>query len=149
VSVPQGCAADEVACALPGNSCRMEETLIDRVYGCSFIPELWPGVLRDTSKLSESVGASLFVTNPDVPAWTASKNAKGITGHFINDGWYWRGKLMSMVHKSRHAGFLRDVDVSTPGELEDEPIYPDNFNQLGFGWSAVGGHVTGRGAPRV
>jgi DNA-binding CsgD family transcriptional regulator len=115
----------------------MDDTLIDRIYECSFIPELWPDVLRDTSKLSESVGASLFVTNPDVTAWTASKNAKDITGRFINDGWYWRGKLMSMVHKSRHAGFLRDVDLSTPGELEDEPIYRDNWRKMGLGWGAA------------
>lgn len=115
----------------------MEETLIDRIYECSFIPELWPEVLRDTSKLSESAGASLFVTNPDVTAWSASKNATEITGRFIKDGWYWRGTLMSKVHKSRHAGFLRDVDFATPDELDDEPIYRDNWRRMGLGWGAA------------
>ena len=61
----------------------LESELIDRIYECSFVPELWPQVLRDTSKISESAGASLFVTNPDVTAWTASKNSHAITGRFV------------------------------------------------------------------
>lgn len=115
----------------------MEDSLIDRVYECSFIPELWPEVLRDTSKLSDSAGASLFVTNPRVTAWTASKNAHEITGRFIEGGWYWRGNLMTRVHKSRHAGFLRDVDFFSPDELEGEPIYRENWRKMGLGWGAA------------
>jgi hypothetical protein len=37
----------------------MEAELVDRIYECCFVPELWPEVLRDTSKLSQSAGASL------------------------------------------------------------------------------------------
>jgi hypothetical protein len=40
----------------------MDAELVDRIYECGFVPELWPQVLRDTSKISESAGASLFVT---------------------------------------------------------------------------------------
>src|SRR6185369_15816538 len=94
-----------------------EARLVDRIYECSFVPELWPDVLRDTSKISNSAGASLFVTNPEVTAWTASKNAQPIAGQFVNDGWYWRGTLMSRVHNSRHPGFLRYVDLCTEAEL--------------------------------
>jgi DNA-binding CsgD family transcriptional regulator len=115
----------------------MDDSLIDRIYECSFVPELWPEVLRDTSKISESAGASLFVTNPHVTAWTASKNAFAITGRFIEEGWYWRGTLMTKVHKSMHAGFLRDVDLSAPEELENEPIYRENWRKMGLGWGAA------------
>ena len=72
-----------------------ESELIDRIYECGFVPELWPQVLRDTSKISESAGASLFVTNPDVTAWTASKNSQPIAERFVSDGWYWRGQLIA------------------------------------------------------
>jgi DNA-binding CsgD family transcriptional regulator len=111
--------------------------LVDRIYECGFVPELWPQVLRDTSKISESAGASLFVTNPDVTAWTASNNARPITERFIADGWYWRGRLMSRVHNSRHPGFLRDVDICSEEELEEEPIYRDNWRKMGLGWGAA------------
>lgn len=115
----------------------MEAELIDRIYECSFVPEQWPQVLRDASKISDSAGASLFVTNPEVTAWTASRNAQGIAGQFVADGWYWRGQLMSRVHASRHAGFLRDVDLMAPEALEEEPIYRDNWRKMGLGWGAA------------
>jgi DNA-binding CsgD family transcriptional regulator len=115
----------------------MDAELIDRIYECSFVPELWPQVLRDTSKISNSAGASLFVTNPDVTAWTASKNSRQITEQFIADGWYWRGQLMSRVHKTRHPGFLRDIDLCSEAELEEEPIYRDNWRKIGLGWGAA------------
>ncbi len=115
----------------------MDDSIIDRIYECSFVPQLWPDVLRDTSKLSDSMGASLFVTNPEVTAWTASRNAKDITGRFVEDGWYWRGNLMSRVHKSRHPGFQRDVDFFSADQLENEPIYRDNWRKMGLGWGAA------------
>ena len=111
--------------------------MVDRIYECSFVPELWPEVLKNTSKVSESAGASLFVTNPQVTAWTASKNSRDITGRFVADGWYWQGRLMSLVHKSPHAGFLRDVDLCSQDELEAEPIYRDNWRKMGLGWGAA------------
>jgi DNA-binding CsgD family transcriptional regulator len=114
-----------------------ESELIDRIYECGFVPELWPQVLKDTSKISESAGASLFVTNPEVTAWTASKNSRETTGRFVADGWYWQGRLMSLVHNSRHPGFLRDVDLCSQEELEAEPIYRDNWRKMGLGWGAA------------
>jgi DNA-binding CsgD family transcriptional regulator len=115
----------------------MDSELIDRIYECGFVPELWPQVLRDISKISESAGASLFVTNPDVTAWSASKNSRDITERFIADGWYWRGQLMSRIHNTRHPGFLRDVDLCSDAELEAEPIYRDNWRKIGLGWGAA------------
>ena len=115
----------------------VDADLIDRIYECSFVPELWPQVLRDASKISNSAGASLYVTNPDVTAWTASKNALEIANRFVADGWYWRGRLMSRVHGSRHPGFLRDVDLFAPEELEAEPIFRDNWRKPGLGWGAA------------
>ena len=41
-----------------------ESELIDRIYECGFVPELWPEVLKQTSKISDSAGATLFITNP-------------------------------------------------------------------------------------
>jgi DNA-binding CsgD family transcriptional regulator len=115
----------------------MDVDLIDRIYECCFVPELWPQVLRDASKMSDSAGASLFVTNPGVTSWTASKNALAITERFVDEGWYWRGLLMSRVHAANHAGFLRDVDLCTAQELEAEPIYRDNWRKIGLGWGAA------------
>ena len=114
-----------------------EFDLIDRIYECGFVPELWPQVLKDTSKISDSAGASLFVTNPNIIAWTASKNSQPIAERFVADGWYWRGQLMSRIHNSRHHGFIRDLDLCSEAELEQEPIYRDNWRKLGLWWGAA------------
>lgn len=114
-----------------------ELELIDRIYECSFVPELWPQVLRDTSKMSESAGASLFVTNPEITAWTASKNTRDTTERFVADGWYWKGRMMSLIHNSRHPGFLREVDLFSTGELDEEPIFRDSWRKIGLGWGAA------------
>ena len=114
-----------------------ESELIDRIYECGFVPELWPEVLKQTSKISDSAGATLFITNPDVTAWTASKNSRPVAERFVADGWYWRGQLMSRIHESRHQGFLRDVDLCSEAELDEEPIYRDNWRKLGLWWGAA------------
>jgi DNA-binding CsgD family transcriptional regulator len=115
----------------------LETELIDRIYECSFVPELWPQVLRDASKISESAGASLFVTNPEITAFTASKNTYPITERFVADGWYWQGQMMTRIHGSRHPGFLREVDLFTPGEIDEEPIFRDSWRKMGLGWGAA------------
>ncbi len=115
----------------------MDSALIDRIYECGFVPELWPEVLRDTSKLSGSAGASLFVTQSKVSAWTASRNAHEVTERFICDGWYWRGGLMSRVHGTAHPGFLRDFDICSPEELDAEPIYREFWRKLGLGFGTA------------
>jgi len=110
--------------------------LIDRIYECSFVPELWPGVLRDTSKASSFGGAALYVTNPDVTAWTASRNSRPIIEQFVAEGRYWRGPMMPRVHNSRHPGFLRDVDLCSEEEMNGGWLR-DGRNKIGAGWSAA------------
>jgi hypothetical protein len=46
--------------------------LIDRIYECSFVPELWPKVLGEVGRMSETA-ASLFITNEGLISWTASR----------------------------------------------------------------------------
>lgn len=115
----------------------MDSVLVDRIYECGFVPELWPDVLRDASKLSGSAGASLFVTDSDVCAWTASRNAQPVTERFISEGWYWRGTLMSRVRAATHPGFLRDLDICTAEELDEEPIYRDFWRRIGLGFGTT------------
>ena len=114
-----------------------DSELVDRIYECGFNPEIWPQVLRDTSKRSNFIGASLFVTNPDVTAWTSSRNSLPVADRFVAEGWYWRGKIMSRIHGSRHQGFLRDLDLCSEAELEEEPIYRDNWRKMGLWWGAA------------
>jgi hypothetical protein len=97
------------------------------------VPELWPGVLHQVGRIAEA-GASLFVTKADVLSWTASKIAQEVTATFVKEGWFWRGQIADRFFAARHAGFLTDLDLFTPEELNLEPIYRDMWRPRGTGW---------------
>ena len=41
----------------------MDQQLIDRIYECSFLPELWPGVLDELARIAEAGGGTFFTVN--------------------------------------------------------------------------------------
>jgi hypothetical protein len=71
----------------------MDPPLIDRIYECSLVPELWPDVLHEVGQIAEA-GASLFMTNADVISWTASKIAHEATAQFVKEGWSGADRLL-------------------------------------------------------
>ena len=114
----------------------MDSDLVDRIYECSFVPELWPKVLGEVGRMSDA-GASLFVTKEGLISWTASRLAHDGTAIFVKEGWLFRGQILARLFAARHAGFLADLDLFTAGELEQEPIYRDLYrSRFGIGWSA-------------
>ena len=114
----------------------MDPELVDRIYESSFVPELWPGVLHEVGRIAEA-GASLFISNADVISWTASKIAHEGTAEFVKEGWFWRGQVVARLFAARQAGFLTDLDLFTPDELDLEPIYRDAWRPRGVGWAVA------------
>ena len=69
----------------------------------------------------------------------------------LNEGWFWRGQIITRAFAVRHAGFLTDLDILTPDELDREPIYRDFWRPQGVGW-AVGTTIpipTGENVPLI
>jgi DNA-binding CsgD family transcriptional regulator len=112
----------------------MGPELIDRIYESSFVPELWPGVLDELGRIAEAPGGSLFITGAKVQYWTASPDIRERAGKMVNGGCFWRGQLVSRAVAARHAGFLTEVDLFTPEEFDQEPIYRDLWRPRGVGW---------------
>jgi hypothetical protein len=112
----------------------MDPELLDRIYECSVVPELWPGVLDELEKLVEGSGGSLYITKADVEYWTASPGAHNRAGRGVQEGLFRRGQHISRLFAARHAGFLTDLDLFTPDELDQEPIYRDFWRPQGIGW---------------
>lgn len=115
----------------------MEPDLADRIYECSFVPELWPGVLDELGQTAELAGGTLFITKADVQYWAASPGPRERVAELVKGRWLWRGQIIARAFALRHPGFLTDLDVLTPDELSSEPIYRDFWRPQGFGW-AVG-----------
>ncbi len=114
----------------------MDPELIDRIYECSFVPELWPGVLRDLGEIIDAPRGALYVLNRTGTHWTVSPGARVHAQRAVNEGWLGSGQFAARLFGARHAGFLVEYDVFTPDELEVEPIYRDFMRPVGLGWGA-------------
>lgn len=117
----------------------MEPNLIDRIYESAFAPEEWPRVLEELERITKTVGGSLFITDKnEVTAWASSPVGYDATANFVKEGWYFRGQVKSRFHRACHSGFLTALDLFTPEELAEEPIYRDCWRaRYGIG-AAVG-----------
>lgn len=69
--------------------------LVDRIYESSFVPELWPDVLDELGRIAEAPGGSLFITKAEVQYWTASPEIRERAGRMVNEGWFWRGQIIT------------------------------------------------------
>ena len=66
----------------------MKIDLIDRIYECSVVPELWPAVLDELAELTDARGGLLFSARDRVLKWTASANLNEIFRSYVEDGWF-------------------------------------------------------------
>jgi hypothetical protein len=108
----------------------MDPELVDRIYECSLVPELWPGVLDELEKLVDGSGGSLFISKADIEYWTASPGAHNRAGRGVQEGLFRRGQHISRLFAARYAGFLTELDLGTLDELDREPIYRDFWRPL-------------------
>jgi DNA-binding CsgD family transcriptional regulator len=114
----------------------MAADLIDRIYECSVLPELWPGVLDDLAGETDARGGLLFAARGKVLNWTASENLTDIFRCYVNDGWFPRCTRRVCLFGQSQPGFFVEHDFWTSEQLDDNPIYRDFFRPRGLGWSA-------------
>jgi DNA-binding CsgD family transcriptional regulator len=112
----------------------MDPELIDRIYECSLVPELWPGVLDELGRIAEAPGGTLFITKAEVQCWTASPLIRNRVERLVSEGWFWRGQFATRSYATRPAGFFTDLEVFTPDDLDQEPLYRDFWRPQGVGW---------------
>jgi len=127
----------------------MDPALIDKIYECSFVPELWPDVLGELARIAESPGGSLVIAKAGAQYWAASPGSHERAEKLVSERWFWRGTLLGRATAARHAGFLTVSDLFTPEELAEEPVFRDFWHPQGFGWPVgtifsipTGEHVT-------
>jgi DNA-binding CsgD family transcriptional regulator len=116
-----------------------DTALIDRIYECSFVPELWPRVLDELAQIADTMGGVLILTdNTKVLKWVASPIFNDGMEAYIRDGWFARGRgARSRLFAARHAGFLTEYDLATDEELDANPYYRDFRRPSGLGWCAA------------
>lgn len=114
----------------------MKADLIDRIYECSVVPELWPEVLDELAGLTGARGGLLFSVRNRVLNWTASTEIKDIFRAYVEDGWFPRCNRRVCLFGQTQPGFFVEQDFWSDRELDENPIYRDFFRPHGLGWSA-------------
>ena len=114
----------------------MKNDLIDRIYECSFVPELWPGVLDELAVLTGANGGLLFAVRDKVLNWTSSSTLNDVFQSYVTDGWFTRCTRRVCLFSKNQPAFLVEHDFWTKDQLDDNPIYRDFFRPRGLGWSA-------------
>ncbi len=112
------------------------DELVDLIYEAAVVPEQWPVVLDRLARLADADAGILFTDG--LQKWVASPGAHDIVRDFIAQGWPTRSRRTARLFDlgSRHPGFISDLDVFTPEEIEREPIYAEFLRPNGLGWGA-------------
>ena len=99
----------------------MPQSLVDRIYEAAFFPEYWDAVIADIADLSGSVSGSMLLVDPSLPPlWAATANVHEQLGAYSQTaGWYNNPRMMRLLRRD-HAGFVRDIDVSTDEEIRSD-----------------------------
>lgn len=114
----------------------MKADLIDRIYECSFVPELWPAVLDDVARLTDTTGGVLFAAHGKGLKWTASDSVSEVVRSYVEDGWFARCDRRVCMYSRVAPTFVRELDAWSQEEIDANPIYRDFFRPRGLGWSA-------------
>jgi DNA-binding CsgD family transcriptional regulator len=112
--------------------------LIDRIYECAFVPELWTDVLRDLAEISVARAGFLFISNGDIHHWTAS-TAIGMEAlkPLVESGWIARSERFARLLAFCHSGFLSDSAIYESEEAKAvDPFYRDILYPRGLGRAA-------------
>jgi DNA-binding CsgD family transcriptional regulator len=122
--------------ATDGSKCTMPH-LIDRIYECAFVPELWPGILGDLASLSGARHGWLCVSNDTVLHWTASsERARAFLQPLMESGWIPGAERFARLLHARQTGFVSDSTLYTPEEMAADPTYRDLLRPVGLGWAS-------------
>lgn len=114
----------------------MTATLLDQIYECAFLPELWPPLLDRLAQIAGGLGGHLFMAGHEVLDWTASAILREGMERIVPTGLMTRGQRPVRLLRARHAGFLTEHDLFTEPEMADDPLYRDRLWPRGLGWAA-------------
>ncbi|UVO54974.1 helix-turn-helix transcriptional regulator [Sphingomonas sp. SUN039] len=113
----------------------VDAALIDRVYECSVVPELWPDILDDVAGQVDARGGLLFSARRTLD-WTASKSLTDVFQTYVADGWFANCDRRVCIMSQAQPSFFVEHDFWSESDLDRTPIYRDFFRPRGLGWSA-------------
>jgi DNA-binding CsgD family transcriptional regulator len=116
----------------------LESQLVDRIYECCFVPELWPAVLGELAAIADARAGFLFVSNGEIHDFACSSEiGTAAIKPLVTNGWVARSERFTRFMAVRNFGFVTDSDIYTEEEKNGDPFYRDIMFPRGLG-HAVG-----------
>ena len=112
--------------------------LVDRIYECAFVPDLWPEILAELVQLDGALVGWLCISNGNVIRWSASSEQAGaVLRPLMESGWIPRSERFKRAPHAKHTGFISDRILYTPEEMGNDPAYRDLLYPRGLGWASL------------
>ena len=114
-----------------------DPSLVDAIYECGFVPQMWPSVLDRLATLADARGGALVTGNrTSLSNGTSSANLEQPLQRIFATGILNRSERQARVLGARHAGFLRDNDLYSMEEMGRDSLYRDSLWPAGLGFAA-------------
>jgi DNA-binding CsgD family transcriptional regulator len=120
-----------------GGDMALDEALLDRIYEAAAIPELWPEVLEDLAAIAGAQAGALVAYRGREPAGyiPSPLYREGYDDYFRN-GITIENVRPLRAFERQHPGFLSDLEVQSPDEIERDEIYNRFLHPHGLQWTA-------------
>lgn len=113
------------------------DEIIDKIYEASVVPEQWTTALKGLAQIADCKDGMLVANPQRVEArWVASDGLVPLMNAFTRDGWGGRNTKAARLAPMRYPGFIRDSDIFSPEEMENDALYRGLTRPHGFGFSA-------------
>jgi DNA-binding CsgD family transcriptional regulator len=113
------------------------EALTDLIYEAAVLPELWPAVLDRLAQIAGAQGTVLIAADLESHRWINSESLDQVMADFASGGWASAGQRTAKLLGARHAGFIREEDVYTAEELEQDVLIQQFLRPRGLGWGVA------------
>jgi DNA-binding CsgD family transcriptional regulator len=109
----------------------------DRLYEAAVVPEMWPEALVAFTELAGAKASVLIAARgTEFARWIVSSPefAEIVEAHSQR---YSPNIRTARLIAADHAGFVRDCDVLTQQEIDNEPLYQDLLRPNGYGFAVA------------
>jgi DNA-binding CsgD family transcriptional regulator len=112
--------------------------LVDRIYECAFVPDLWPEILAKLAHLGGAMSGWLCISNGNVLRWAASsEEARADLRPLMESGWITRSERFNRQLRAKQTGFIPDRTLyNSLEEMRNDPAYRDMLYPRGMGWAS-------------
>ncbi|MCD2176114.1 helix-turn-helix transcriptional regulator [Rhizobium sp. C4] len=125
----------------------MEVQIVDRAYEAAVVPDLWPQLCDLVSAHVGAYSTALITLAPDgPPRWTASDCIAEQMKVYETSGVAQRSRRPLIGLERWPNMFMRDVDLLTPEELEDDPLRLELLEPIGLAWEMGGSFLEPSGS---